>query len=40
MNIDVKNAFNTIEWGEIRRAVEQKKIPEYLRRIIGKLFEQ
>lgn len=40
ISIDLKNAFNTIEWGEIRRAVEKKKIPEYLRRIIGNYLSE
>lgn len=35
MCIDIKNAFNSIEWGEIRRALERKKFPKYLQNIIG-----
>lgn len=30
VSIDIKNAFNTIEWGEIRKAIKRKQIPEYL----------
>lgn len=34
MSLDIRNAFNSIEWGEIRRAMDRKKFPRYLQRII------
>lgn len=35
VSLDIKNAFNSIEWGVIRKAMEKKKLPEYLQKIIG-----
>lgn len=33
--LDIRNAFNTIEWGEIKSAIKRKKLPRYLQKIIG-----
>lgn len=27
VSLDIKNAFNTIEWGEINKAIKRKKFP-------------
>lgn len=35
MSLNIRNAFNSIEWGEIRRAMERRSFPAYLQRIIG-----
>lgn len=35
VSLDIKNAFNSIEWGEIKRAVKRKKLPVYIQKIIG-----
>lgn len=35
MSMDIKNAFNSIEWEEIRKALERKKFPRYIQDIIG-----
>lgn len=34
VSLDISNAFNSLPWGVIRRALERKGIPEYIRRII------
>lgn len=33
--LDVKNAFNSLSWRVVNRALEEKQVPPYLRRIIG-----
>ncbi|KMQ88867.1 reverse transcriptase [Lasius niger] len=41
IGIDIANAFNSLPWPAIRRAMEKKEFPEYLRRMIdGYLFER
>jgi len=34
VGLDIKNAFNSLSWGAIRWALEKKKVPDYLRRIL------
>lgn len=34
VSLNVKNAFNSIEWMEINRAIKKKGFPRYLREII------
>lgn len=35
ISLDIKNAFNSIEWGEIQRAIKRKGFPGYIQNIIG-----
>lgn len=35
VTLDIKNAFNTANWGQIMRALQKMGAPEYLLRIIG-----
>lgn len=35
VGLDIKNAFNSIPWATILRAMEDKGIPGYLRRLVG-----
>lgn len=35
VSLDIKNAFNSIEWGEINNVLKREKYPEYLRKIIN-----
>lgn len=34
VSLDIKNAFNSIPWRVVRRALRHKGLPDYLRRII------
>lgn len=41
MSLDITNAFNSIPWPSIAKALERTDIPEYLRRMIDSyLFER
>lgn len=41
INIDIKNAFNTLPWGSIKQQMRKKALLRYLRRILGNyLFER
>jgi len=35
VSLDIKNAFNSIPWGVIRRSMESLEFPRYLRRIVS-----
>lgn len=35
VSMDIKNAFNTIEWAEIKREMSRRDFPGYIQRIIG-----
>jgi len=35
VSLDIRNAFNSLSWGAIRWALERKKYPDYLRRILN-----
>ena len=37
--LDVKNAFNSVDWGVILDSLKKKQIPEYLRRILESYLE-
>ncbi|XP_025159767.1 uncharacterized protein LOC112589681 [Harpegnathos saltator] len=39
VSLDIKNAFNTLPWPEIGRALEHHGVPAYLRRILEAYFE-
>ncbi|XP_025163368.1 uncharacterized protein LOC105183119 [Harpegnathos saltator] len=39
VSLDIKNAFNTLPWPEIGRALEHHGVPVYLRRILAAYFE-
>ncbi|XP_025158384.1 uncharacterized protein LOC112589418 [Harpegnathos saltator] len=39
ISLDVTNAFNTLPWSEIGRALEHHRMPAYLRRILAAYFE-
>lgn len=39
ITLDVKNAFNSANWGKIMRALSEMHVPEYLIRIIANYFE-
>jgi len=34
VSLDIKNAFNSLSWAAIRWALERKKFPDYLRRVL------
>ncbi|XP_076764848.1 uncharacterized protein LOC143431794 [Xylocopa sonorina] len=34
ISLDIKNAFNSLEWKAIRRALEEHRFPRYLRRVV------
>jgi len=34
VSLDIKNAFNSLSWGAIRWALERKKFPDYLRKVL------
>lgn len=34
VSLDIANAFNSLQWSDIRRALREKGIPEYIRRVI------
>lgn len=34
ISLDIQNAFNSIEWGEIHNAIKRKGFPGYLQQII------
>jgi len=34
VSIDIKSAFNSLSWGAIRWALERKKFPDYLRKVL------
>lgn len=34
VSLDIANAFNSLQWGDIRRALREKRIPEYICRVI------
>lgn len=46
VSLDIANAFNSLQWGDIRHALREKKIPEYICRVIdsyssgGKYFDK
>lgn len=35
VSLDINNAFNSLKWSEIRKALREKEFPAYIRRIIG-----
>lgn len=35
ISLDISNAFNSLEWGEIKGALKRKKLPSYLQEIIS-----
>lgn len=34
ISIDIKNAFNSIDWGEIKNTIRRNRFPGYLCRVI------
>lgn len=40
MTIDIRNAFNTVRWDAIMKALEKMKVPPYLLRIIGSYLSE
>ena len=36
--VDLRNAFNSANWNCIMRALQEKNVPEYLRRIVASYF--
>lgn len=34
ISLDINNAFNSLKWSQIRKALRDKEIPSYIRRII------
>ncbi|EFN83627.1 RNA-directed DNA polymerase from mobile element jockey, partial [Harpegnathos saltator] len=35
ISLDIKNAFNSISWAKINKALEMKQFPGYLQKIVG-----
>lgn len=40
ISLDINNAFNSIKWSEIKKALREKGFPPYLRKIISSYFSE
>lgn len=38
VSLDIANAFNSIPWAQVGRAMEYHQVPPYLRAIVGDYF--